>query len=428
MLCPPLPLDLDLRLVSKRPARLASDSERAVLEWPPPPGPAIAPSASPAASVVVLTHGNLLFTRMCLQSVLASPDAQACELIVVDNASRDGTPAYLRALAARDARVRPILMPENLGFAAGVNVGLREARGASLVLLNNDTIVPPGWLAGLLRHLDDPTVGLVGPVTNEAPGVARVGSSYRTYGEFLGAAEARRRTGGGVDVDRLTLFCAALPRRVYLEVGPLDERFEVGMFEDDDYCLRVASAGLGCRLAPDVLVHHFGEASFGRLVPDGTWKSIFEANRRRFEGKWGRAWSGHRAPDEPGYLALTERLVALVETLPESARVLVASRGDDRLCTIPGHAAGHFPQLRDGTYAGSYPADDGAAIRHVQELGARGWTHLAIPNPARWWLDHYPLLARHLEDSGGVVVDDEAAGVVFRLAAPAGMALPAARS
>jgi hypothetical protein len=223
-------------------------------------------------------------------------------------------------------------------------------------------------------------------------------------------------------VDSLTLFCAALLRSAYLAVGPLDEGFEVGMFEDDDYCLRMATAGLSCRLAEDVLVHHFGEASFGRLVPGGTWKSIFDANRARFERKWNRAWAGHAAPDEPDYIALMDRLREVVETLPSGAHVLVASRGDDRLCTIPGRTAGHFPQLPDGTYAGSYPADDSGAIHHLQELSAQGWTHLALPNPARWWLDHYPTMKQHLQRSGGVVIDDPASGIVFRLAPPAGVA------
>jgi len=242
-------------------------------------------------------------------------------------------------------------------------------------------------------------------------------SSYRTYGEFLDAADVRSRAWSARDADRLTLFCAALRRDTYYGVGRLDERFEVGMFEDDDYCLRVAAAGLRCRLADDVLVHHFGEASFGRLVTDGTWKSIFETNRRRFEAKWGREWAGHEAPDDPAYLELVERLRVMVEMLPEDARVLVASRGDDRLCTVQGHIAGHFPQMRDGAYAGSYPADDDAAIQQLVELRAAGWTHLALPNTARWWLDHYPLMTDHLERGGGVVIDDPAAGVVFRLAA-----------
>jgi hypothetical protein len=247
--------------------------------------------------------------------------------------------------------------------------------------------------------------------------VARVGDQYRTYGEFLRAACARSRNPRGRDVDTLTLFCAALPRQVFASIGQLDERFELGMFEDDDYCLRVGEAGLSCRLAEDVLVHHFGEASFGGLVPDGKWKSIFDANRSRFEQKWGRRWAGHTASDQPGYEGLIQRLRALCATLPHGARVLVATRGDDRLCAIPGRVAGHFPQLEDGAYAGSYPADGAAAVAQLQELSRRGWTHLALPNPARWWLEHYPEMARHL-DSCGMVIDEPHTAVVFRIGEP----------
>jgi GT2 family glycosyltransferase len=412
-----LPEDLDLRLASKRPARLFETAERRVLAAAlPEAGPAV-PPLRPEASIVVLTHGNLAFTRMCLESVLACTEGPSFELIVVDNASGDATPDYLRRLAATDARVRPFLMSANLGFAGGVNAGMREARGESLVILNNDTVVAPGWLAGLLWHLGDPVVGLVGPVTNQAPGVARVTDSYRTFGEFVTAAGARSRNPRARDVEMLTLFCAALPRQVWTSVGPLDERFELGMFEDDDYCLRVREAGLSCRLAEDVLVHHFGEASFGSLVPDGTWKATFDANRSRFEQKWGLTWAGHTASDAPDYVQLIERLGELIQSLPDHARVLVATRGDDRLCATAGREAGHFPQLHDGTYAGSYPADDAAAIRQLRDLADRGWTHLALPNPARWWLSHYPSMARHLDECG-VVVDDPDTAVVFRIGAP----------
>ena len=63
-------------------------------------------------------------------------------------------------------------------------------------------------------------------------------------------------------------------------VGPLDERFEIGMFEDDDYALRLRELGLRQEpRAEDVIVHHFGEASFGKLVPSGEHGRIFGPTR-----------------------------------------------------------------------------------------------------------------------------------------------------
>ena len=99
----------------------------------------------------------------------------------------------------------------------------------------------------------------------------------------------------------LTMFCVAMRRDIYDRVGPLDERYQVGLFEDDDYSLRVRTAGYRVVCAEDTLVHHFGEASFGKLVPTGEYAEIFEENRRRFEAKWRRPWEPHRRRESPAY-------------------------------------------------------------------------------------------------------------------------------
>jgi GT2 family glycosyltransferase len=97
------------------------------------------------------------------------------EVIVVDNASRDGTPEYLRLAATQHENLRVILNDENRGFAAANNQGLEVARGDFLVLLNNDTAVPRGWLSSLVRHLSsDDSIGLIGPVTNQIGNEARI--------------------------------------------------------------------------------------------------------------------------------------------------------------------------------------------------------------------------------------------------------------
>ncbi|HXA42100.1 MAG TPA: glycosyltransferase family 2 protein [Candidatus Solibacter sp.] len=416
----PFPRQLVLEPTSRRPTVLDADTVDRVLSAPIPPRRGLTPFVVPRVSIVVVTHDNLVFTRLCLESLLASTGAPTFEVVVVDNGSTDGTVDYLGRLASADARVEVISSKANLGFAAGTNLGFKAARGERLVALNNDTIVAAGWLAGLVRHLEDRTVGMVGPVTNQAPDESRVMVDYTTYGGFLEAAAARASVDRARDVAGLTLFCVALRRDVLDRVGLLDERFQVGMFEDDDYCLRLEAAGLRLRVAEDVLVHHFGEASLGKLAADGRWMRIFEANRRRFEEKWGRPWGGHKPADEALYLELLERVRNTLDaSLPASARVVVASRGDERLCAIPGRVAGHFPQLPDGRFAGSYPAGDEDAIQQVDLLSRAGWTHLVIPSTARWWLDHYPDWRDHLSANGGLLTDDPESCVVFRLPAPA---------
>src|SRR5207244_2758369 len=162
------------------------------------------------------------------------------------------------------------------------------ARGEVLVLLNNDTIVPPGWLAGLRRHLADPRVGVVGSVTNRIGNEAEIPVSYRTYGELLefACARAAARARHAFEIPMPAMFCLALRRDVLERVGPLDERFGVGLLEDDDYARRVRGAGYRLLCADDVLVHHFGQASFGRLVPTGEYAALLRENQLRFAEKW----------------------------------------------------------------------------------------------------------------------------------------------
>src|SRR5262249_28067577 len=144
-----------------------------------------------AASIVVVTHNQLAFTRLCLESLLANTDGPDYEVIVVDNASTDGTADYLRGLAERRPAVRVVPNDANRGFAAATNQGLAMAAGGVLVLLNNDTVVSRGWLAGLVRHLSDRDVGMVGPVTNRTGNEAQVETTYCTYGGFEGFAAGR---------------------------------------------------------------------------------------------------------------------------------------------------------------------------------------------------------------------------------------------
>ena len=85
------------------------------------------------------------------------------------------------------------------------------------------------------------------------------------------------------------LMCAALRRRTWDQVGPLDERFGIGMFEDDDYCVRIRNAGYMIVTAEDCFIHHFGNGSFGKMPSEST-RGLFEENRAYFESKWKLKW------------------------------------------------------------------------------------------------------------------------------------------
>jgi len=252
--------------------------------------------ATRRASIVVVTYNNLPLTKLCIESILRNTDASTYEVIVVDNASTDGTRAYLRYMAASHPEVRIILNAENHGFPRANNQGLALASGDDIVLLNNDTIVPSGWLTRLLAHLTDSTVGLVGPVTNFVGNEAKVDVAYRNWAEMEHFAQdrAKRFDRQIADIHMLAMFCLAMRRDTFEHLGPLDEQFGVGMFEDDDYARRARAAGYRVVCAADAFVHHVGQAAFKVLIQQGEYDALFERNKRAYETKWGVTWVAHR--------------------------------------------------------------------------------------------------------------------------------------
>jgi hypothetical protein len=219
---------------------------------------------------------------------------------------------------------------------------------------------------------------------------------------------AAEHAGAAFDLEVATLFCSALRRDVLERIGPLDERFDVGLFEDDDYSARVREAGLRVVCAEDTFVHHFGEASFGDLFASGRYSELFEANRARFEAKWGVAWQPHVRRTKTWYRDLVEQVRGIVDReLPPDATVLVVSKGDNELLELGTNRRGwHFPQMEDGTYAGHYPADSAEAIAHLSALREKGADHIIFPATSRWWLEYYGELASLLE--GRVIVSNNA--------------------
>ncbi len=256
---------------------------------------AAVPATFPKASTVIVTYNNLEMTRRCLDALFACTEWPNHEVIVVDNASHDGTPDYLRAYAEGRPDMTVICNDDNRGFAAACNQGLAVAAGEYLVLLNNDTIPTRGWLSTLIRHLAAvPEIGLIGPATNEIGNESKVAVGYQGLDDMPGWAHRFTRENDDRlrSMSMLAMFCVAMRRQTFLEVGPLDERFAIGMFEDDDYSRRIRSHGYRIVCARDSFVHHAGGASF-KLLDNERYRALFERNKRAFERKWGM-WTPHQ--------------------------------------------------------------------------------------------------------------------------------------
>lgn len=244
--------------------------------------------AFPLASIVIVTYGNRDLNRLCLESVFARTEWPRYEVLVVDNGSSDGTPELLAGLARAHETLRVIALPANRGYPAACNLGLAAAAGDPLVLLNNDTVVTRGWLTALRRHLTaSRELGMVGPVTNAIANEARIEVGYEGLEELPRWASAwvSEHDGESVSIGMLAFFCVALRRAAFQDVGPLDERFGLGLFEDGDYNRRLRARGWEVRCVRDAFVHHWQNASFRRLGKEAYF-ALYEENRRKFEEKW----------------------------------------------------------------------------------------------------------------------------------------------
>lgn len=234
-------------------------------------------------SIVIPTYNQRDYLQLCIESI-GEYTPEPHEIIVVDNASQDGTADYLASLGGR---VRYLINAENLGFAGAVNQGLRLARGQTLLFLNNDTLVTRGWLGNLLTCVGSrEEIGFAGPVTNYISGDQLLPVSYGSTEEMHAFAAANNRSdpASWLSTARLTGFCVAMRREVFERLGYMDEGFEVGNCEDDDYGLRVRLLGYETVIAKDTFIHHFGSVSMKAL--GSSFDEVYARNLAFYAEKW----------------------------------------------------------------------------------------------------------------------------------------------
>lgn len=195
------------------------------------------------------------------------------EIILVDNGSSDNSPAVLGA----EPGVNLITLPKNVGFAAGNNCGVAQAKGPLLCLLNSDVFVTYGWIRKLLKCMRRTDADMVGPCTNNSKGKQRYG--MRIHGLF---PDPFRRT---ERVDYLSFFCVLMRIDLYQKLNGLDERFGLGMFEDDDFCRRAREIGSRLIIDGRTWVWHEGHAT---MTANGcSHDELIRKNRDVFAAKWG---------------------------------------------------------------------------------------------------------------------------------------------
>ena len=250
------------------------------------------------ATIILLSYNNLELIQECVESILERTIYPNFEILIVDNNSSDKQVIYyLKEMERKFPEIiRVILNNENVGFAKGNNIGLKEATNSEYyVLINNDIVVTKGWLSRLIAHLNDKNIGIVGPVTNMIGNEARITVPYINTIDMPKFAKdySCQHLGEIFDIRVAAMFCVAFRDNILNKVGYLDEVFELGMFEDEDFSMRVRAAGLRVVCAEDVFIHHYGSSSFSKLNNE-VYNNLFQRNKKIFEEKWQISWMPYK--------------------------------------------------------------------------------------------------------------------------------------
>jgi GT2 family glycosyltransferase len=255
--------------------------------------PELPPEATgpvPCVSIVIPVFNRLDLTRQCLEAIRATTPEPAYEVIVVDNASTDGTAEFLRDEQAA-GRIRCVINPENTGFGGACNQGAELARGEFLLLLNNDTIPQAGWLAALVETMADPAIGIVGSRLLYPTGLVQhagiVWNAQRHLDHIhRGVPGAAPAVLVPRDFAAVTGACLIIRREVFFVIGAFDRAYHMYV-EDVDLCFRAWEAGLRVTYCPSSVVIHLENAS----VTDIAWRDRnVEAGWEILEQRWAGRW------------------------------------------------------------------------------------------------------------------------------------------
>jgi len=246
--------------------------------------------SAPDVSIVIVSYNARADLERCLASLASNRPVASHEVIVVDNASTDGS-----GDAARAAGVQVIDAGQNLGFARANNIGIRASHGRNVLLLNSDTVVPAGAVDGLLSELTgEPAIAVVGPRLVDVTGRAEL-----SFGSMIGPInEMRQKRRARGDVDALTRTrrypdwvsgaCLLVRRADADAVGLLDERYFM-YTEDVDFCAAMRARGRRILFTPTAeIVHLRGRSA---AADPAAARLAFDRSRLAFYEKHHPIWA-----------------------------------------------------------------------------------------------------------------------------------------
>lgn len=262
------------------------------------------PEPAPRVSVIVPTRDRMSLLKSCVESILDSTEYPDFEVLVVDNQSTEPDAlAYLDSLRGRP-RVRVLRYDHPFNYSAINNWAVAQCRGSVIALLNNDIeVISKDWMREMASQAIRADIGAVGAMLLYPDGsiqhagviLGLGGIANHAYvhqpGDYPGHGGRARVV---QNLSAVTGACLVVERRLYEEIGGLDERLAVA-FNDIDFCLRLVERGYRNLWTPFARLHHHESASRGR--------DESEEKRKRFEGEIAYMQSrwGHLLQRDPAY-------------------------------------------------------------------------------------------------------------------------------
>jgi GT2 family glycosyltransferase len=249
----------------------------------------------PRVSIVIPVFNKALYTYNCLLTLHACDHDISKEVIIINNASSDETPALLAQLQGAFKIINNI---DNQGFVQACQQGAEIARGEFILFLNNDTQVTPGWLSNLLKVMDSQRdIGITGSKLiypdgrlQEAGGIIFNDASGWNYGRL------QEPTAPPYNQSREVDYCSGaslmIRKTLWHQIGGFDMRYAPAYYEDTDLCFAARQAGYKVYYCHDSEVIHHEGITAGTDIQSG-YKAYQAINRKKFQAKWWNVLSSH---------------------------------------------------------------------------------------------------------------------------------------
>lgn len=233
--------------------------------------------------IVIATWNALAMTETALASIRRAANF-TYRLILVDNSDEPEAREYFQRIADTGEFGETLLIQneKNIGWLKATNIGLLHADADYVCLLNNDVVCGEDWLRRCIDLMQrEPDMGLVNPRGNERSENRSV-TDPDAYARHLAQTADQCFT----ELPHCSGFCLVVRRHLFEELGLLDEIFEGGYYEDNDFSYRARAAGYRCAQCDDAFVFHIGSQSFNKMPSDAKRRMI-ERNHQLCVERWG---------------------------------------------------------------------------------------------------------------------------------------------